>query len=138
MRDLTKYRLERSAEFLDESKMLLENGSFKGSIHRSYYAIFTAVRALLAEKEVDFKKHSAVISYFRREYIRLERFDKKYSDYIGDAFRFRNNSDYADFFIVSREESETQYNHAVEFYGAIKNYLENLGNATEKISSADT
>ena len=138
MRDLTKYRLERSAEFLDESKMLLENGSFKGSINRSYYAIFTAVRALLAEKEVDFKKHSAVISYFRREYIRLERFDKKYSDYIGDAFRFRNNSDYADFFIVSREESETQYNHAVEFYGAIKNYLENLGNATEKISSADT
>ena len=138
MRDLTKYRLERSAEFLDESKMLLENGSFKGSINRSYYAIFTAVRALLAEKEVDFNKHSAVISYFRREYIRLERFDKKYSDYIGDAFRFRNNSDYADFFIVSREESETQYNHAVEFYGAIKNYLENLGNATEKISSADT
>lgn len=138
MRDLTKYRLERSAEFLEESKMLLENGSFKGSINRSYYAIFTAVRALLAEKEVDFKKHSAIISYFRREYIRLERFDKKYSDYIGDAFRFRNNSDYADFFIVSREETEAQYNHAVEFYGAIKNYLENLGNATEKISSADT
>lgn len=138
MRDLTKYRLERSAEFLEESKMLLENGSFKGSINRSYYAIFTAVRALLAEKEVDFKKHSAIISYFRREYIRLEMFDKKYSDYIGDAFRFRNNSDYADFFIVSREETETQYNHAVEFYGEIKNYLENLGNATKKISNADT
>ena len=31
MRDLTKYRLERSAEFLEESKMLLENGSFKGN-----------------------------------------------------------------------------------------------------------
>ena len=137
MRDLTKYRLERSAEFLDESKMLLENGSFKGSINRSYYTIFTAVRALLAEKEVDFKKHSAVISYFRREYVRPEMFDKKFSDYIGNAFRFRNNSDYADFFIVSREEAETQYNNAAEFYEAVKKYLENLGNATEKISSAD-
>lgn len=137
MRDLTKYRLERSAEFLEESKMLLENGSFKGSINRSYYAIFTSVRALLAEKEVDFKKHSAIISYFRREYIRLERFDKKYSDYIGDAFRFRNNSDYADFFIVSREEAETQYNNAAEFYEAVKKYLENLENATEKISNSD-
>ena len=110
--------------------MLLENGSFKGSINRSYYAIFTAVRALLAEKEVDFKKHSAIISYFRREYIKPERFDKKYSDYIGDAFRFRNNSDYADFFIVSREEAETQYNNAAEFYEAVKNHLENLENAT--------
>ena len=137
MRDLTKYRLERSAEFLEESKMLLQNGSFKGSINRSYYAIFTAVRALLAEKEVDFKKHSAVISYFRREYIKLGIFDKKFSDYIGDAFRFRNNSDYADFFIVSREEAEIQCNNAAEFYGAVKNYLENLENATEKISNSD-
>ena len=137
MRDLTKYRLERSAEFLEESKMLLQNGSFKGSINRSYYAIFTAVRALLAEKEVDFKKHSAVISYFRREYIKLGIFGKKFSDYIGDAFRFRNNSDYADFFIVSREEAEIQCNNAAEFYGAVKNYLENLENATEKISNSD-
>ena len=63
MRDLTKYRLERSAEFLDDANALLQIGSFKGSINRSYYAIFTAVRALLAEEEKDFKKHSAVISY---------------------------------------------------------------------------
>jgi len=80
LRDLTKYRLERSEEFLDESKMLLENGNFKGSINRSYYA---------------------------------------------------------DFFIVSREEAETQYNNAAEFYEAVKKYLETMENATEKISRAD-
>ena len=124
MRDLTKYRLERSAEFLEESKMLLQNDSFKGSINRSYYAIFTAVRALLAEEEVDFKKHSAVIGYFRKNYIKTKIFEGKFSDYVGDAFEIRNDCDYEDFFIVSREEAETQYNHAVEFYEAVKKYLE--------------
>ena len=47
-----------------------------------------------------------------------------FSDYIGDAFSARQYSDYADFFIVSREQAETQYQNAVEFVEAVKNYLE--------------
>ena len=125
MTDLIKYRLESAIERIESSKLELDIGHFKISITHSYYAIFNSVRALLAERDIDFKKHSAVISYFRREYIKSETFDKKFSDYIGDALRFRNNSDYADFFIASREDAETQYLHAVEFYEIIKNYLEN-------------
>lgn len=97
-----------------------------GSINRSYYAIFTTTRALLAENEIDFKKHSAVISYFRQNYIKTGIFEVTLSKYIGDAFKFRNDCDYEDFVIVSREDAETQYQHAVEFYETIKNYLENL------------
>ena len=124
MRELTAHRLSVSAEQLKDSKRLLDDGGFKGSLNRSYYAIFTSIRALLAEKEIDFKKHSAVIGYFRQNYIKTEIFDKKLSDYVGDAFEIRNNSDYADFFVASREEAETQYLHAVEFYETIKNFLE--------------
>lgn len=126
MLDLTKYRLELANERLEMSKMALENGYFKDSINRSYYAIFSATRALLSEEEVDFKKHSAVISYFRREYVKLGKFDVKFSDYIGDAFELRNDCDYEDFIIVSREEAEIQYQHAVEFVEAVKKYLEGL------------
>ena len=60
MRDLTQYRISISKERLEDAKTLLELESFKGSINRSYYSIFSAVRALLAEEEVDFKKHSAL------------------------------------------------------------------------------
>lgn len=103
---------------------MLQLNFLKDSINRSYYAIFTAVRALLAEEEVDFKKHSAVISYFRRNYIKTGIFDVALSKYIGNAFKFRNDCDYEDFVIVSRAETETQYNNAVEFYEAIKKFLE--------------
>ena len=71
-----------------------------------------------------FTKHSAVIGYFRREYVKTNIFDRKLSDYIGDAFRIRQYCDYEDFFVVSREETELQYQHAVEFVEAVKNYLE--------------
>lgn len=124
MNEYTKYRLELAAERVSATKDLIDDGHFRDSINRSYYAIFTAIRALLAERGIDFKKHSAVISYFRREYIKTEIFDVKFSAYVGAAFRFRNDCDYEDFVIVSREEAETQFQHAVEFYEAVKNYLE--------------
>ncbi|MBR3049952.1 MAG: HEPN domain-containing protein [Selenomonadaceae bacterium] len=79
MRDLTVYRLEIARERLELSKMVLEKGYFRDSINRSYYAIFSAARALLSEAYVDFKKHSAVISYFRREYVKTGKFDVKTS-----------------------------------------------------------
>ena len=123
MRELAKYRLDRAMEFLSASKIMLENNCYKDSINRSYYAIFTTIRALLAENEIDFKKHSAVISYFRQHYIKTKIFNVKFSQYVGDAFEIRNNCDYEDFYIVSREDAETQYNNAVEFYDAIKNFL---------------
>lgn len=102
MRDLTKYRLDRAKEFLSAAKIMLENNCCKDSINRSYYAIFTTIRALLAENEIDFKKHSAVISYFRQYYIKTEIFNIKFSKYVGVAFEIRNNCDYEDFYIVSR------------------------------------
>ena len=123
MNEYTKYRLETADERLEISQLALENGFFKDSINRSYYAIFSATRALLSEDNVAFKKHSAVISYFRREYIKSGKFDVKFSDYIGGAFEFRNDCDYEDFVVVSRQEAETQYQHAVEFVEAIKNFL---------------
>ena len=124
MRSMTKYRLDLAKERFEISKKLLDDGHYRDSINRSYYSIFSAVRALLAEEKIDFKKHSAVISYFRKNYIKTKIFDVKFSDYIGDAFDFRNDCDYEDFIFVSRNEAEEQYNHAVKFFEAIKKFLE--------------
>ncbi len=123
MNEYAKYRLELAAERVSATKAMIDMGAYRDSINRSYYAIFTAARALLAERNIDFKKHSAVIGYFRREYIKTNVFDKKFSDYIGEAFRFRNDCDYGDFVIVSRAEAEEQYQHAVKFVETVKEYL---------------
>ena len=108
-----KYRLQTAKERLHSSELLLKDRSYKDSINRSYYAMFTAVRALLAIDGQDFSKHSGVISYFQKEYIKTEEIEKKYSKYISQAFQIRNNVDYADFFIVSEQDAKEQYERAV-------------------------
>lgn len=123
--ELMQYRLDMAKERLESSKLLLDNGRYKDSIGRSYYAIFTAVRALLALDGVDFSKHSGVIFYFQKEYIKSGVFDVKYSKYISQAFQIRNNTDYADFFIVSRDDAKEQYERAGDFYEVIADYLKN-------------
>lgn len=55
--------------------------------------------------------------------MKTELFDKKYSKYISLAFQIRNNCDYDDFFIVSKEEAVEQYCHACELYKAVKEFL---------------
>lgn len=87
------------------------------------YSIFTGVRAVLAKDGIDFKKHAGVIAYFQKKYIKTGEFDKKYSKYLQVAFQIRNNCDYSDFFIVSREDAEEQYQHALEMLNAICSYL---------------
>ena len=110
-------------EKLLSSKLLLEGGKYKDSISRSYYSIFSAIRAVLSFKGQDFKKHSAIISVFRKEYIKTGIFDKRYSDIIGAAFDDRNRSDYDEFFMFFKEDAINQYNNAKEFLGVVKEYI---------------
>lgn len=46
-KELMKYRLDMAKDRLRSAKILLEDRSYKDSIGRSYYAMFTAARALL-------------------------------------------------------------------------------------------
>lgn len=64
-----------------------------------------------------------MISYFQREYVKTKIFDVKYSKYLSQAFQIRNNTDYADFFVVSEGEAEEQYERAQDFYKAIVRFL---------------
>ena len=120
---LMTHRLGSAKEKLESAKLLLDNGKLKDSIGRSYYAMFTSVRALLARDGVDFSKHAGVISYFQKEYIKTGVLEVKYSKYISQAFQIRNNTDYADFFFVSKSDAEEQYKRAEAFYEVIRRYL---------------
>ncbi len=100
--------MERAKELIDDAKQLYKSGSYKSSNNRAYYAIFHAMRAVLALEEVDFKKHSGVIQYFQREYIKTGIFEKAYSHIIISASEIRNASDYDDFLLASKEETKSR------------------------------
>lgn len=120
---LSKYRIDKAKEEFETASVLVDMGRFSQSINRSYYAIFHAVRALLALDEVDFKKHSGVISYFQQHYIKTKKLDNDLSNILVTASTIRNQSDYNDFFVVSRESAGQQLTNADRFIKEIELYL---------------
>lgn len=120
---LSKYRIDEAYEFLNSGKKNLEMNEYKTANNRAYYSVFHAMRAVLALDEVDFKKHSGVIAYFREHYVKTGIFDRKYSDIISGTSLIRNKSDYDDFYVADKEETAELLSDAEKFTQAVKEYL---------------
>ena len=96
--------------------------SDSASANRSYYAMFHAMRAVLALDGVDRKKHSGVVAYFQENYVKPGIFAKEYSYYVKNSFRIRQESVYEDFCIISKEEVVEQIKNAERFVLVIEQY----------------
>ena len=120
---LAQYRLEKARECLADAQAELERRSYSAAANRSYYAIFHAIRAALALVDFDAKKHSGIISEFRKQYIKSGQIPMEYSDIITAAFNIRGKSDYDDFYVVAKEDIITQTANAELFIKAISELL---------------
>ena len=125
--ELSRYRYETSLEDLEDARIMLRNGRYKNALNRAYYAIFHAIRAVLALDGFDSSKHSGVIAFFYFFYVKTEVFPKELSKVIRAASENREKADYLDFFIASKEEAEKQIERAEYFLGYIRAFLQNKG-----------
>lgn len=123
---LSKLRLDTAKECLNDSLVLINSQSYKASANRSYYAVFHAMRAVLAFDEFDSKKHSGIISEFRKRYIKTGVFTAEISKIIDLQFSARSHSDYDDFYIISKEESINGLHEAEKMVNEVEKYLEKL------------
>lgn len=123
VKELAGYRLARAKEMLTASESNLEIGQYKTSLNRSYYAIFHAMRAANALKEYDSSKHSGVIAFFTKEYLKTEILERELAVIIKDSSLCREKSDYDDFYIAGKVEAEEQFKNAKYFLQKVKEYV---------------
>lgn len=125
----SKYRLNKAKETLETARMIFNEGKdFTSANNRAYYAIFYAIRAVLAIEEVDFKRHKDVLAYFNKEYVNKEKFPKKIGRKISQTQRIREDSDYDDDYEPSFEKTEQQINTAQELIDLVEEYINNYYN----------
>ncbi len=127
LKELSDYRLEQAERCIRSAKILASDSDYKGAANRSYYAIFHCMRSVLALEGVDFSKHSGVSAYFRKQYVKTGIFDVELSDIIGEAFDIRSDSDYDDYYVLSKEEVREQIENAEKFLHVIEEYLKRKG-----------
>ena len=125
-KDLSRYRLEDSKDKLGSSEILFNNGKYKDSISRSYYAMFSAAKALLVMKDLDSAKHSGVISLFNQHFVKAGIVKKEMGRLLREAQGVRERSDYADFVIISKEEAQKQIQSAREFIREVETALKKI------------
>lgn len=121
--DLCKYRIEQARESLSASKIMLENGMPKDAINRSYYAVFYALKAVLAIEEKDFRRHKDVVAYFNKMYVATDKFSRELGRMVAKLQQLREKSDYDDFFIASIEKAKQQVASAEKVISEVERFL---------------
>ena len=124
--DLATYRIKKAKSLIIQSELLNDNNQYDGSINRSYYAIFNAMRSLLALVDLDSAKHSGILSFFDKYFIKTDILDKEFSKIAHSAFDTRQDNDYEDFYEPTEEESKNQLNNAKRFVTKIEAVLGNM------------
>ena len=123
-RQLAQYRMQQAKESLDEARFLLGGGkSARSVINRAYYAMFYAVLALLVYEEFSSSKHSGVLSYFNRRFIKAGVFDKSLGLWLGKAFELRQRVDYREQVEPARDQATEVLDQADRFVKAVTAHL---------------
>ncbi len=121
--ELAKYRINDAREKMLSSEILLKSKQYKDSVSRSYYAMFSAARALLATKNYDSAKHSGVIALFNQYFVKKGLVFTEMGRLLAEAKDVRERGDYADFIEVSEEEAGRYLDAAKRFIGEIERVL---------------
>ena len=123
-RDYSIRRLEKSTDDLETAQINYDAGKYDASVNRAYYSVYHAIRAVLALDDIERRKHSGNISYFREHYIATDVFDRSYSETIKNAETLRNEADYDDMKITSADDAQDIIEKSRQFYNAVKEYVE--------------
>ena len=113
LRELLHFRLEQAHESLREADVLC--------------AMFYALLALLATKQLGTSKHSGAISLFDREFVKTGVFPRELSRSLHLAFDQRQTYDYGEMVEIEPDASDDTIASARSFVASVEQYLREQG-----------
>lgn len=122
--DLTARRMEVAREDLNTAKDNLQGEHYRAANNRAYYSIYHSITAVFALESRAYKKHKDTLANFNKDYVKTEIFSRELGKRIGKAEEVRHNSDYDEFYLVTKEESKKQVETAELLIAEIEKYLE--------------
>lgn len=121
---LALHRLHQAAESLEEAQYLLAGGkSLRSVANRIYYAMFYSVLALLIYEPYTSSKHTGVLAYFNKRFVKGGLFSEAMGRALNKAFELRQRGDYREYFELSKDQVEPLVSEAANFVAAVTTYL---------------
>lgn len=119
--------LQKAKESLAAARSLRRDGYTDFAASRAYYAMFYVAEALLAVLGQSYRKHSAIIGAFGREYAKPGKLAPKFHQWLIAAQNYRNVGDYGIEAHVSEADVESVCSWAQEFIEAAEACLSRKG-----------
>ena len=76
--ELIKYRIERAKDSINDVQFLIENNKLTLAVNRIYYGIFYILSALSLKHKFITSKHSQLLGWFNKTFVKEGIIDKKY------------------------------------------------------------
>jgi len=106
MKDLIRFRVEKSHEAFTDAQNIYKSASYNLVVNRLYYAIFYMVSAVLLKYQISGKSHKGIKTVFHVKFVKTGIIPKKTSKIYDELFKMRNDGDYEDFVIYTKEKVE--------------------------------
>jgi uncharacterized protein (UPF0332 family) len=121
---LIRYRLEQADEALSAAAINLAHDFHRSAVNRAYYAMFYAVLALLASRQLETSRHSGAISQFDQLFVKSGLLPREFSQWLHDGFSNRQAADYGVELVHIPLEVESLLAHAREFVAGVRRHLQ--------------
>ena len=76
--ELIKYRIVRAKDSINDVQFLIENNKLTLAVNRIYYGIFYILSALALKHKFITSKHSQLLGWFNKTFVKEGIIDKKY------------------------------------------------------------
>jgi len=103
---LSDIRITRAYEFLEDARANYNEGRYKTSVNRSYYATLNAVRAILILEGVNPETHEGVITMLSLRFIKPGLLPVDVIKKFKTLLSRRTDVDYGDFETISAADAE--------------------------------
>jgi len=123
-RALIENYINKSRITIEKVQFLIENNEFSLAVNRIYYGIYYSLSALSIKKEFKTSKHTQLIGWFNKTFVKEGIVDKRYGKLIRKAFENRMEGDYNVFFDFSKEEVEQSFGEMKEVIDEIQKLIQ--------------
>ena len=104
--DYLNYRISKSEESLNDTKLLAANGSWNACVNRLNYACYYMVSSLTLKSELTSQTHSGLKSLFNLNFIKPGLVPIEFGKLYSDLMDWRQKGDYGDMFDFDKETVE--------------------------------
>jgi uncharacterized protein (UPF0332 family) len=113
--DLINYRITQAFDTVKEVEFLIENNYLVIAVNRIYYGMFYMLLALALLKGFKTSKHSQLLGWFNKEFVKSGKVDRKIGRIVHKAFEDRTDGDYGLFVQFEKKDIKNKLKDMKQF-----------------------